>query len=284
MRSLPIMPGFGLELRGLDPRDAEAVAAADLPGLLARHGLLLLRGEEMAPEQQIAFSRHLGALESHAGYPAPLRHPDHDELLVVKRYSLEGRSLRFGGQWHSDLSYTLAPSKASVLHAVAVPAAGGDTLFADCAGAYAALSPALRERLEGLWAVHDLANGRQYGDTPPEAIAAMRAKHPPVEQPLVRRHPETGRPSLFISAWMTRRVVGMSEEESLALLQPLLAQLERPAFVYRHRWRAGDTLIWDNRSTNHLAMDDYEGERVMHRCSIAGEACGRPLQAPPLAA
>ncbi|MEX0759698.1 MAG: TauD/TfdA family dioxygenase [Tistlia sp.] len=278
MRLEPLRPAFGLELHDLDPAHASALEAADLPSLLARHGVLLLRDRPMTPEAQIAFSRNFGALESHAAYPAALRHPQHDELLVVKRYQVEGRALRFGGQWHSDLSYTLAPSKASVLHALVVPPSGGDTLFADLAGAYAALPDAARERLEGLWVVHDLANGRQYGDSPPDAIAAMRAKSPPVEQPLVRRHPETGRPSLFISEWMTRRVVGMSEADSRALLEPLLAHTQDPAFLYRHRWRVGDTLIWDNRSTNHLAMGDYEGERVLHRCSLLGEPCGRPAR------
>ncbi len=279
MRACPLAAGFGLEMRGLDLADAASLDAADLPGLLSRHALLLLRGQSLDPAGQIAFSRRFGALESHAAYPAALRHPAFDEMLVVKRYQVEGRTLRFGGQWHSDLSYTLAPSKASVLHAVALPSVGGDTLFADLAAAFAALSPALQRRLEDLWVVHDLANGRQFGEAPPEAIGAMRAKSPPVEQPLVRRHPETDRPALFISEWMTRRIVGMSDEESEALLQPLLAHCQRQEFLYRHRWQAGDTLIWDNRSTNHLAMDDYDGERVMHRCSIVGEACGRRLQA-----
>jgi taurine dioxygenase len=278
MTPVQLTPGFGLELRGLDPADGAGLEALNLAGLLARHGVLLLRGRSLSPEAQIAFSRRLGALESHAAYPPALRHPAHDELLVVKRYQVEGRALRFGGQWHSDLSYTLAPSKGSVLHAVVVPPSGGDTLFADLAGAYAALPEAERERLEGLWVVHDLANGRQYGDSPPAAIAAMRAKSPPVEQPLVRRHPETGRPALFISEWMTSRVVGLDAEASRAVLEPLLAHVVRPEFLYRHRWRVGDTLIWDNRSTNHLAMGDYEGERVLHRCSLVGEPCGRPLR------
>ncbi len=276
MRTRALAPSFGLELQDLDLADEAALDRADLPGLLARHGVLLLRGQALTPEAQMAFARRFGSLESHAAYPAALRHPEHDELLVVKRYQVDGRALRFGGQWHSDLSYTLQPSKASVLHALAVPPSGGDTLFADLAAAYAALPAETRAALEGLWVVHDLANGRQYGDSPPDAIARMRAKSPPVEQPLVRRHPETGRPALFLSEWMTREVVGLGTEQSRRLLEPLLAQVEDERFVYRHRWRVGDTLIWDNRSTNHLAMGDYEGTRVMHRCSIAGEPCGRP--------
>lgn len=273
---VPLSSTFGMELRGLDPTNAKDLEKADLPGLLSRHGLLLIRGQRLAPEEQIVLSRQFGELERHDAYPAQLRHPEHDELLVVQRYQIDGRALRFGGQWHSDLSYTLTPSKASVLHAVRVPAVGGDTIFADLAGAYESLSPALRERLQDLWVVHDLANGRQYGNSPPQAIAAMRAKTPPVEHPLVRHHPETGRPAIFISEWMTKQVVGMSEPESRALLQPLLAHTLCPGFLYRHRWKVGDTLIWDNRSTNHLALGDYEGERVMHRCSVVGEPCGRP--------
>lgn len=279
MTPRPLTPGFGLELEDFDPTDTASVPAVDLPALLARHGVLLVRGRPLTPEAQIAFARRFGALEEHAAYPAPLRHPTHDEMLVVKRYKVGGRDLRFGGQWHSDLSYTLAPSKGSVLHAVTVPPTGGDTLFCDLAAAYEALSPEMRARLDDLWVVHDLANGRQYGDSPPEAIAVMRAKSPPVEQPLVRRHPETGRASLFISEWMTRRIVGMSDAEGWALLEPLLAHTLRPQFLYRHQWRVGDTLIWDNRWTNHLALGDYTGERVMHRCSLAGEPCGRPAAA-----
>lgn len=279
MLTEPLAPTFGLELRGLELSDAASLDAADLPDLLVRHGVLLVRGQPLTPTAQMAFSRRFGELESHGAYPAELRHPEHDELLVVKRYQVDGRALRFGGQWHSDLSYTLSPSTASVLHAVAVPPSGGDTLFADLAAAYEALPAETRAGLEDLWVVHDLANGRQYGDAPPEAIARMRAKSPPVEQPLVRRHPVTGRPSLFISEWMTREVVGLDEAASRALLEPLLAHVKSEPFVYRHRWRVGDTLIWDNRWTNHLAMGDYEGARMMHRCSIAGAPCGRPLQA-----
>lgn len=278
----PIASALGAEVCGIDlsqPLSRESVEA--LRAAWLEHLVLLFRGQTLAPERLIAFSEGFGELERHDNYQPELRHPDHPELLVVRSKTVEGRRVTFGQQWHSDLSYTTRPSKASCLHALRIPEVGGDTLFTNMYRAYEALSPTMKSIVDPLEAVHDLSNGRSHRGSTPEQRAKTLERNPPVIQPVVRVHPETGRKALFVSEWMCSRIVGMTEEESHGLLRFLFDHCARPEFTLRHRWRVGDLLIWDNRATLHMAMADYppESVRELLRTSITGTPSGRLLAA-----
>ena len=186
-----------------------------------------------------------------------------------------------GRYWHTDLSYMEVPSRGSLLHAVEVPhdAAGeplGDTLFASTAAAYEALSPGMKHRISGLSAEFSLANrhARLVADGDPGAALsdAHRKKAPPVVHKVVRTHPVTGRRSIYVNEGQTARILGPPDDEARDLLHELCAHCTRPEFVYRHRWRAGDLLIWDNIPTQHLAICDYAlpQRRYMHRTTLRG--------------
>jgi taurine dioxygenase len=274
---------LGAEVVGLD---LSAPLADDLQRELRAHWLehkvLLFRGQHLTPPQLLAFTRRFGELERHDSYPQHLRHPDHAELLLVKASEIDGRRVTFGQQWHGDLTYTLCPAAGACLYCLTMPPVGGDTVFANIEMALAALSPTLRTLLDRLEAVHDITHGRSFARATAAQLEAARLRNPPVIQPVVRRHPETGRSGLFISEWMCSRFAGMTEDESAGLLRFLNAHCVREEFTLRQRWQVGDVLLWDNRSTIHVALADYpsQADRKLLRASIIGEPLGRPCNLP----
>ena len=282
MRTVRLANALGAEVRGLDlSRPLGEAQQAELRQLWLEHLVLVFRGQSLTPQQLIDFSRRFGELESHDNYQSELRHPDHPELLVVRTTRLNGRRVAFGQQWHSDLSYTLRPSMGSCLYCLKVPAVGGDTLFSNTIMAYEALTPMMRSVVEQLEAIHDITNGRTFREASAEHIEAARRRNPPVIQPIVRTHPETGRKALFVSEWMCNRIDGMTAEEGRDLVRFLCSHSVREEFTFRQRWRPGDVLMWDNRATVHMALADYpdDAERELLRTSIKGNPEGRPLAA-----
>lgn len=282
MEARRIAAALGAEVRGVDlSRPLSEAQHRELRALWMEHLVLLFRGQKLSPQDLIRVSAGFGELERHDNYQSELRHPDHAELLVVKATQVAGRRITFGQQWHSDLSYTLRPSMGSVLYSLRMPPVGGDTLFSNMYLAYESLSPAMQRIVDGLEAVHDLTNGRSHRDGTPEQLAATRGRNPPVVQPVVRVHPETGRKALFVSEWMCNRIVGMSREESRGLLEFLCSHSTREEFTFRQNWRVGDVLVWDNRATVHMALADYppEAARELLRTSITGSPLGRLLEA-----
>jgi len=278
MRVKRIASALGAEVTGLDlskPLSRDAVE--ELHGHWLEHLVLLFRDQALSPSQLLDFSRCFGELERHDNYQSELRHPDHPELLVVKATQVEGRRITFGQQWHSDLSYTLRPSKGSVLHCLVLPPVGGDTLFSNMYLAYDELSPAMKRIVDGLECVHDLSNGRSHRGATLAQHEATRKRNPPVVQPVVRVHPETGRKALFVSEWMCTRIEGMTPEEGRGLIDFLCRHSTREEFTFRQRWRVGDVLMWDNRATVHMALADYppNERRELLRTSIVGSPLGR---------
>jgi taurine dioxygenase len=268
------------EVEGVDlaaPMDAQSVAA--LRRVFVERGVLVFRGQDLDPARQLAFSERFGPTEQHV--LKAFSHPQHPQVFVVSNLMHDGKpkgSIRAGQFWHSDCSYMPHPTLASFLHARQVPSYGGDTLFTSLFAAYDALSAPMRGMLDGLRAVHDYTYAYEtyfsrFPERPPLRSEEV-AKVPPVEQPVVRVHPESGRKALFISPGFTRRIVGLEPEESQAVLAFLCSHLQRPEFIYRHRWQVGDLVMWDNRSTAHCAVADYDMNepRHMHRTSIAGDA------------
>ncbi|MCP5150583.1 MAG: TauD/TfdA family dioxygenase [Ectothiorhodospiraceae bacterium] len=270
---------LGAEVGGVDlARPLDAATADAIRAAFVGHAVLVFRGQDLDPAAQVAFTRLLGTPERHVLQQFAL--PEAPDVFVISNVKEKGQpkgAIRAGQYWHSDLSYTARPTSASLLHAIRIPSYGGDTMFAGMAAAFDALSPTMQGMLDGLRAVHDYTLAYEtffsrFADRPP-LTAEQKAAVPPVEHPLVRTHPESGRRALFVNPGFTRRIVGLAPEESRALLDFLFAHATRPDLVYRHVWRAGDLVMWDNRSTMHLAVADYDMDepRHMHRTSVQGD-------------
>lgn len=263
--------------RELDHRSFEEIAS-----LFHEHEVVCFPGQRLTPEQHIAFSRRFGELWMH--HRTDCCRPGYPEIFVVSNIVENGRpigSRDAGVFWHSDFCYMKEPSRASLLYAREVPQKDGeplgDTLFASTTAAYNALPDATKRRLEGLKAVTSYAKGyyRDRKSAPRPALTEeQERKTPDVEHPVVRAHPYTGKKCLFVNEGYTTRIVGVSEAESEPLLGELWAQITRPEFVYRHQWRVGDLLMWDNCSTQHRAVMDYElpQQRHMERTTLHGTA------------
>jgi taurine dioxygenase len=279
---IPSGAPLGAEVRGVDlSRDMSEAVFREIVDRFHRHEVLYFRGQQLTPEQHIAFSRRFGELEHHVRRDCC--RPGYPEIFVVSNIVENGRPI--GSQdaglfWHSDLCYLKAPSRGSLFYAREVPADAhgrplGDTLFASATAAYDALPESDKRLLEGLKAVHSYAKGyyrdRRSGPRKP-LTEEQRRRTPDVEHPIVRTHPWTGRKCLFVNEGYTSRVVGMSDADSDALLARLFEHCTRPEFVYRHQWRVGDLLMWDNASTQHRAVMDYAWpqRRRMERTTLAG--------------
>jgi taurine dioxygenase len=242
--------------------------------------VVFFRNQRLTDEQHIAFSRRFGELEIHIVEKYLL--PGHPEILLisnVKNDAGEHIGLADAGfTWHSDTSYRRCPSRCSLLYAKEVPhdengVALGDTVFANAIAAYEALPQAMKQRLAGLRAIHRYAMRRRVEDSPrPKLTAAQLAETPDIAHPIVRTHPFTGRKALYVTAGECIGIEGMPDDEALQLIAELDAFCVRPEFCYRHRWREGDLVMWDNASAMHLAICDYAlpERRLMHRTTVIG--------------
>jgi taurine dioxygenase len=199
---------------------------------------------------------------------------------IIELVKTEKDTSNFGGSWHSDTSYMPEPAKGTMLHALEVPDAGGDTLFANTVLAYQALSDGLKEALEGLKGVNDsnagYAGGRAAAISKLDAMGktntAAEAESYTSEHPIVRTHPETGEKGLYIGRSHTKCFAGMTVEESKPLIDFLTKHITRPEFTCRVRWTPGSVTVWDNRVTQHNAMNDYQGKRRrMRRITLKGD-------------
>ncbi len=242
------------------------------------HSVVFFRGQDLTPEAHKNFSRRFGELLQVPFVKALEGHP---EILPVKRAASETSKRNFGGLWHSDMSYSRTPPLGSVLYSKVIPPTGGDTMWASMYLAYESLSPAMQTMLEGLRAVHSPmksygAQGALVNNTDPAHamdIHTGTGADAEVAHPVVRVHPETGRKALYVNSTYTLRFEGMTDEESAPLLSFLYSHCARPEFTCRFRWTPGAVALWDNRCTQHLAMNDYKGfERELYRTTIMGDA------------
>jgi taurine dioxygenase len=275
-----LSPACGAEITGLDlTRQLQKAEVEDLNRALGENGILLFRNADLTPDQHVAFSRQFGELEAHVIGDFAL--PGHPEIFVVSNVKEDGKlkgAVYAGQYWHSDLSYMKKPSMGSLLLCREVPEIGGDTMFANMYLAYDTLSDSLKSFLGSLSAVHDYSHAydtyfAHLKERPPLTPEA-RAKTPPVEHPMVRVHPVTGRKALYLNAGFTKGIVGMPKEESQPILEFLFRHSTRPEFIYRHKWQVCDMIFWDNRCVMHYALADYDFSvrRHMHRTTIAGVA------------
>lgn len=272
----PCGPVLGAELGGVEIGDAvDPEVAAELRALLTRYKVLFLRDLDLSHEQHLALGRVFGPLE---GHPVIAHVPGYPEILDIRgsegRVSdaASDRAFRALDKWHSDVTFRARPSFGAVLRARELPPIGGDTLWVDAAAAYEGLSDAVKARIAGRTATHDLLH--DFGDRiAPERRAAMAAEFPPQHHPIVRRHPETGEHVLFVNASFTSRIDGLDDAESTELLRHLLDQFKVPEYQIRFRWTPNAVAIWDNRCTQHYPVADYwPAKRRMERVTIAGES------------
>jgi taurine dioxygenase len=241
---------LGAEVRGLS---LASVTAADIPAvqdLLHEHLVLFFPDQNLTVDQHVAFGSHFGELESHPNLKNPFtQHPQLFELAASH-----------GGladEWHSDITFQKHPSIMSILNMVQCPAVGGDTMWANAYAAYDALSPPMRDLCDGLSALHDAAPHGKYD---------LTAIHP-----VVRRHPVTGKKSLFVNEHFTRRIVEMNHQESQMLLDHLTRWVASPRFTIRYKWSQGTIAMWDNRCTQHYVLSDFNEQRIIQRVTVMGD-------------
>lgn len=269
---------IGVEIEGLDLREAiDDASFAALRATVVREGLALFRAQPLEREVQVAIGRRFGPLEQldvGAGDAEPT-------LVVIGNVDADGRVLpndhpfmkliTINEGWHTDSSFREVPASFSVFSCVVAPPEGGDTFFASLRRAFETLPEDERARLlaEPLDGVHDYAAAYRARGNAEGHIVGFDG--PPIVHPLVRRHPESGRPGLYVSEHVSH-VAGVPAEESRRMLDRLLAHATAPERVYRHQWQVGDVMIWDNRSMLHRAQGfDGRNARVMHHVRVAGD-------------
>jgi len=284
MKVTELAPYLGARIDGIDLARLDEAGFRALEDEFHRYAVVAVSDQHLDENALIAFSRRLGELELNVA--SSFHHPDFPYINVLSnKRKPDGSPLGSadaGQGWHADMSYNATPARASILYALEVPmrdgAPLGDTLFAGMGAAYDALGPALQARLAGLRAEHHFAKFYDYmiaerGSSRPKLTAAQKATKPPVIHPMVVRHPHTGRRCLYADPGYTTRIAGMPESASRALLDELFAWQIQPQFHFRHRWRVGDVLIWDNIAAIHMATGGYEPHehRLMWRTQVLGD-------------
>jgi alpha-ketoglutarate-dependent taurine dioxygenase len=279
----PLSAKIGAEIRGIDASQplSEAEVATVRKALL-RYKVIFLPGQHLGPAEHLAFAQQFGeATPAHPVIPGLASHPEVFEIDYSKfeqLYATYGDVARYDGlSWHTDVTFVQRPPLGSILNAVVIPPAGGDTLFSNQQAAYEDLSEPLKRFLDPLVAVHD---GREQFKSALDARedgggqwdGEVYDKLEPVEHPVIRTHPETGEKSLFVNSGFTSHIKGLNRPESDALLQFLYAHATKPKYTVRYHWRAGDLGFWDNRATQHSVVGDFLGQqRVIQRVTLRGD-------------
>ena len=280
----PVTPGFAAEVGDIDlSKPLDAVDEAAVKQAFWDYAVLIFPEQELTEDQHLDFARLIGELETSIGVyrsDTPLRvRPDiadvsnlnHENKVWGKDSRL--RQFQLGNRlWHTDSSFKYVPARASILYAKSIPPIGGHTEFADQRAAYDALSDETKGRLEGLIAEHSIFNSRaRLGFS--DFQESERENIPPVPQALVRTIPESGRKTLYVASH-AGRILGMDDRAGRALIDQLLAHASQRQFVYTHRWRVRDLVMWDDRCTLHRGaeFDDLRWRRDMHRATVADVA------------
>lgn len=269
----PLRENFGIEVTGVDVSRADPATLAEIKRLVDLHGALVIRGQSLDPRQLLAFTAVFGDPAGNALLEYTVS--GHPEIYVISNKIVNGRAIgdpEAGTAWHTDLNYAARPAAYTLLHALEVPPEGSDTLIADTCAAWNALSEEEQRRIDGLKVHHSYAN---------LAVRANRTlseeekrEFPDVFHPLIRRHPADGRKTIWgLSSTTPNGIVGMPNPEGKDLIRQLLEFTTQERFVYRHKWRVGDVLLWDNRCTLHRGtpFDKERFIRHVHRTWVRGE-------------
>lgn len=272
----PSGAALGAYVSGVDLREPLNQAVVnELRAALVEHKVLFLRDQDISHEDHLRFGRYFGELE---GHPVTQHVEGHPEILRIRNgeyiylNDITIPFIRPINKWHADVTFRPAPSLGGILRARTIPPRGGDTLFADTEAVFADLQAPMQRRLEQLTATHDILKsyGWRLND---EERAALSAKHPPQDHPVVRVHPESGRRSIFVNPGFTTRINGVEEKESEQLLALLFDRVRVPEYQVRFKWSPNSIVIWDNRSTQHYPIADYwPHDREVERVTIVGDA------------
>jgi alpha-ketoglutarate-dependent taurine dioxygenase len=280
----PLSATIGAQIRGVDLKQAlDDRTVAEIRDALLKHKVVFFPTQHLSPAEHVAFGRYFGEVTpAHPVIPGIDGYPEVFELDYTKMADLREQYAatadRYDGVgWHTDVTFVERPPLGSILNAKVIPAAGGDTMFSDQHAAYEALSEPLKQFLGTLTAVHDgsatfakALQAREDGGG--EWDGELYAELLPVEHPVIRTHPETGRKSLFVNGGFTSHIKELNRTESDVLLQYLYAHATKPQFTVRYHWHEGDLGFWDNRVTQHAVVGDFAGQhRLIQRITLKGD-------------
>jgi taurine dioxygenase len=273
MEIRPLTPHTGVEVLGLDLREAVGQQEKEkekLRSLLASHSVVVFRDQNLPPAEYMKAAEVFGEI-----MPQMLERFTLPEYPLVGFVSSDdtdkpgGKRMVRGEQYHTDHSNYPAPPKATLLHAVTIPSTGGDTQFVNVHAGYEDLPEEIKRRIDPLRVLHVYLSSRS-----PRRKAVLseeeKKRIPETWQPLVPRHPESGRKGLYLNTAHMERIDGMADEEAFRLIGELMAHATQPKYEYRHKWRHGDLVIWDNRSVMHQANGDYAEKRYLLRLMVKG--------------
>ena len=275
---------LGHEICNVDLTNLDDATFAEIEATYDKYGVVVIRGQKLDPEAQVAYSRRFGPLDRFV--LERFNHKQFPEVFILSNIIENGVPVGMneaGRYWHSDMWVTERPPRGSILHSIEVPHNGdeplGDTCFASTAHAYDTLDEAMKKRIENLSCVFSSAKYADYvGHSKPKDVhtreiaeARKDIKDRLMTHRMVRTHPRTGRKCLYVVEGVISQVIGMPEDEAEDLLQELLAHIIRPEVVYRHCWKVGDVVMWDNYSALHCAIGDFElpQRRLMHRTTLS---------------
>ena len=276
IKVLPVSGALGAEILGADLSQPLADEVfEEVKNAFLEHLVIFFKDQNITPDQQKDFGRRFGTLNVHP-FIKPL--DGHEEIIPIVKEKDE--KVNFGGGWHSDVSFMEEPALGTLLFGLDVPTFGGDTLFANQYMAYERLSDGMKNMLDGLIAIHSA--GSQYGpqgesarnkeDRTSMKVQVTDDSMSVTEHPVVRTHPETGRKSLYVNRAFTEKFKGMTRRESRPILNYLFDHCTREDFTCRFKWTPNSVAFWDNRCTQHYALNDYQGQRrEMHRVTINGD-------------
>ncbi len=261
----PVAVSLGAEISGVSLADDLSDEVIDeIRRALIEYKVLFFRDQPLDAAQHVAFAARFGELEVHPFIPGNERHPE------LVRFEKSADTGGYENAWHHDVTWRATPSRAAILHAISVPAVGGDTVFSDMHAAYDGLDDDVKDRIDDMVAVHDYARAFGHG-LDADAMAEMRREYPPVEHPVVVRHPDSGRRALYVNRIFTDHIAGLPADESRALLELLCTQADLLEYQCRFRWTDAAVAFWDNLAVQHYAASDYWPHvRIMERASIVG--------------
>ena len=241
---------LGAEISGIDLCSVSDSQVEEIKSLLTEHMVLFFPRQNISQEEHVEFGAKFGELEGHPNLKnKTVTHP--------KIFELAASTGGIADEWHTDITYQDSPAIMSVLHMVKCPEIGGDTMWSNLNAAYEALSDPLKDLCEGITALHDAS---------PHGRPDKTAIHP-----VVRLHPVSGKKVLYVNEHFTRRIVEMTMDESDMFLSHLTKWVTQPQFTVRYHWTEGTIAIWDNRSTQHYVVNDFEGERIIQRVTVMGD-------------
>jgi len=270
----PVSGNLGAEIFGVDLRQPLADSTyQEIRQALLENCVIFFRDQDITPDQQKAFAARFGELQVHPYIPTLEGHP---EIIELASEETGPAAMSYqSNKWHTDMTFVQEPPMGCVLFGKVVPDAGGDTMFLNLYRAFETLSPTMQEFVATLTAVHNITASMPEGfideSWAPKQLERLHDKTPPVEHPVVRTHPETKRQCLFVNSNFTSHIKDLSRAESDALLGMLYEHIAKPENVCRFNWRTHSIAFWDNRCTQHYAVNDYHALRVMHRVTVEGD-------------